>query len=145
MYRCATRCACDTHKCRLCLMSLGTPAALSIAGVCSNDAFDSRTGVDTTPEWTSKPESIVALTGLDWKVLLAASFVMLAAGLWTMSEPLLCCGSTLPMWLFGGAIACGYLYQGPPFRCAAGRLLASAPLCNLNARRDRVIRHNRTI
>jgi 1,4-dihydroxy-2-naphthoate octaprenyltransferase len=65
----------------------------------------------------SKPESIVALTGLDWRLLLVAAFAMLFAGVWIMAGPLASCGSSLPAAMLMAAIFCGYLYQGPPFRC----------------------------
>jgi 1,4-dihydroxy-2-naphthoate phytyltransferase len=90
----------------------------------SNDAFDSHTGVDKT-----KKESVVNLTGSPTLVLWTAN-VCLAAGvslLWylitSIQEP------TRPAMMLAGAIACGYVYQGPPFRLSYKGL--GEPLCFL--------------
>jgi 1,4-dihydroxy-2-naphthoate phytyltransferase len=90
----------------------------------SNDAFDSHTGVDKT-----KKESVVNLTGSPTLVLWTAN-ACLAAGvslLWyliaSIQEP------TRPTMMLTGAIACGYVYQGPPFRLSYKGL--GEPLCFL--------------
>jgi 2-carboxy-1,4-naphthoquinone phytyltransferase len=80
---------------------------------CSNDAFDATTGVDTQDR---KPESFVNLTGLKWPIVVAIAFMLLLLGIATLSVPLAAAQSRLPMLLLTGAISCGYLYQGPPFR-----------------------------
>ena len=73
------------------------------------------TGVDSEDR---KPESIVNLTGWSWKALLVISMVLLALGVAMLAKPVMSTGSALPGQLLGAAIACGYIYQGPPFRCA---------------------------
>jgi hypothetical protein len=81
--------------------------------ICSNDAFDSMTGVDTADR---KPESMVNLTGLSASWLLGIAFLALIAGLSQLMGPVLSSGSTLPGAMLLAAIACGYMYQSPPFR-----------------------------
>ena len=88
----------------------------------SNDAFDSHTGVDKT-----KRESVVNLTGRPGLVLWTAN-LCLACGvalLWhliaSITEPM------RPALMLAGAIACGYVYQGPPFRLSYKGL--GEPLC----------------
>jgi 1,4-dihydroxy-2-naphthoate octaprenyltransferase len=71
------------------------------------------TGVDTEDR---KPESIVNLTGLNPSWLLAIAFAALIAGMSQLMVPVLSTGSRLPGALLLAAIACGYVYQGPPFR-----------------------------
>lgn len=80
---------------------------------CSNDAFDSATGVDRT-----KRESVVNLTGgkQGLVLLLANLFLLAGAGLLTRLVASAANGQAAGMLV--AAIACGYLYQGPPFRCA---------------------------
>lgn len=80
----------------------------------SNDAFDAVTGVDTEDR---KPESIINLTGLPWLVVLAAAFALLAWGVAKLFTTLTFASSPASMYLFAGSILCGYIYQGPPFRC----------------------------
>ncbi len=78
----------------------------------SNDAFDAATGVDKT-----KRESVVNLTGGKKGLVLGIANVFLAAGLTLMGMSLGQAGdSTRPALMLLAAIACGYIYQGPPFR-----------------------------
>jgi len=81
--------------------------------ICSNDAFDSSTGVDSN---ASKPESIVNLIGGNWRLVLAASALALAAGVRLLAKHVLATGSAVPGYMLLAAICCGYVYQGPPFR-----------------------------
>jgi hypothetical protein len=81
---------------------------------CSNDAFDATTGVDKT-----KRESVVNLTGSRRGVLLAAK-AFLAAGLWLLAAAIGAAHDGRVAAMLAAAIACGYLYQGPPFRWVAG-------------------------
>lgn len=81
--------------------------------ICSNDAFDAKTGVDTQER---KPESIVNLTGFGAAPLLAIAFSALMVGLTLLMGPVSNSGSSLPGAMLLGSILCGYLYQGPPFR-----------------------------
>jgi 1,4-dihydroxy-2-naphthoate octaprenyltransferase len=78
---------------------------------CSNDAFDADTGVDQ-----SKPESVVNLTGNRPAVLLLSK-AFLAAGVGVLSWGISSAADPAVAPLLGAAICCGYLYQGPPFRC----------------------------
>ena len=82
--------------------------------LCSNDAFDAMTGVDSEDR---KPESIVNLTGLPWYAIVAASCVPLAFGVLKLGKALADGTSPVASWLLAIAILCGYVYQGPPFRC----------------------------
>ncbi|GLC71657.1 hypothetical protein PLESTF_001146300 [Pleodorina starrii] len=93
----------------------------------SNDAFDAQTGVDAT-----KPESVVNLLGggpsrraavlLLAKSLLVAGVALLANLI--ASAP---AGDPRPAGLLAFSIACGYVYQGPPFRLSYKGL--GEPLC----------------
>lgn len=77
----------------------------------SNDGFDAETGVDK-----AKAESVVNLTGSRGLVLgLSAAFF--AAGAWLLAGGLGAAASGAPAAMLAAAIACGYIYQGPPFRC----------------------------
>ena len=93
---------------------------------CSNDAFDAGTGVDTP---TSKPESIVNLLGGNWQGVLLASFACLIGGVSILMRHVTASGSPIPGYLLLAAIVCGYVYQGPPFRCASvcGKPLSCVP------------------
>eukprot|EP00898_Chlorokybus_atmophyticus_P006916 jgi/Chlat1/7225/Chrsp57S06861 len=84
----------------------------------SNDAFDAMTGVDE-----NKRESVVNITGSMWGTL-AASFASLAAGIALIASQV---RNQTSMALLAGAIACGYVYQSPPFRL--GYLGLGEPLC----------------
>lgn len=77
---------------------------------CSNDYFDADTGVDE-----SKPESVVNLTGNRFLVGSAAvAFFALGTGLlWALISQT---GDMRPAALLAFSMACGYVYQGPPFR-----------------------------
>lgn len=81
---------------------------------CSNDAFDSVTGADSEDR---KPESIINLTGAPWLNVLAAAFALLAWGASKLYATLTAAGSPVAVCLLAGSILCGYMYQGPPFRC----------------------------
>jgi 1,4-dihydroxy-2-naphthoate octaprenyltransferase len=63
----------------------------------------------------SKPESVVNLTGSRSGVL-AASFAFLAAGVALLARFCSAAGDVRVGVMLATAIACGYLYQGPPFR-----------------------------
>lgn len=56
------------------------------------------------------------LTGSRGRVLLAAK-AFLAAGLWLLAGAVGAAHDARVPAALGAAIACGYLYQGPPFRC----------------------------
>ncbi|GIL60286.1 hypothetical protein Vafri_14916 [Volvox africanus] len=93
----------------------------------SNDAFDAQTGVDA-----SKPESIVNLLGGGPKnrravLLLAKS--LLVAGVALLAHLISSApgGDLRPAALLAFSIACGYIYQGPPFRLSYKGL--GEPLC----------------
>ncbi|GFR41612.1 hypothetical protein Agub_g2337 [Astrephomene gubernaculifera] len=92
----------------------------------SNDAFDAQTGVDVT-----KPESVVNLLGGPSRrtavLLLAKTF--LAAGVALLGHLITSApgGDLRPMCLLAFSIACGYVYQGPPFRLSYKGL--GEPLC----------------
>ena len=76
----------------------------------SNDVFDAETGVDA-----EKVESVVARTGDPAAVLwLANLFLALGAGIF--AALVLWTGDLRVLALLGGAVAVGYMYQGPPFR-----------------------------
>lgn len=57
------------------------------------------------------------LTGLPWLSILGISLAFLALGVRKLSSALAAGASPEASWLLGVAIFCGYLYQGPPFRC----------------------------
>ncbi|GIL80478.1 hypothetical protein Vretifemale_9679 [Volvox reticuliferus] len=93
----------------------------------SNDAFDAHTGVDA-----SKPESVVNLLGGGPKnrravLLLAKS--LLVAGVALLAHLISSApgGDLRPVGLLAFSIACGYIYQGPPFRLSYKGL--GEPLC----------------
>jgi len=88
----------------------------------SNDAFDADTEVDK-----AKHESVVNLLGGRQGAVLAASGVVLAAGLWGLGATVVGTGGEVPLAMLGAAIACGYVYQGPPFRLSYRGL--GEPLC----------------
>lgn len=87
----------------------------------SNDAYDAETGADK-----DKKESVVNLTGSQAGVL-GAALACLAGGaggiLWGASAV----GDARVAWLLLAAIACGYVYQCPPFRLSYKGL--GEPLC----------------
>ncbi|CAI5968660.1 unnamed protein product, partial [Closterium sp. NIES-65] len=87
----------------------------------SNDGFDSFTGVDKT-----KPESVVNLTGSRFRVL-AAAFLMLGVGLAGIFSGAAAVADPRVGWLLAASIACGYVYQCPPFRLSYRGL--GEPLC----------------
>ncbi|CAI5520179.1 unnamed protein product [Closterium sp. Naga37s-1] len=87
----------------------------------SNDGFDSFTGVDKT-----KPESVVNLTGSRFRVL-AAAFLMLGVGLAGIFSGAAAVADPRVGWLLAASIACGYVYQCPPFRLSYKGL--GEPLC----------------
>ncbi|CAI5460604.1 unnamed protein product [Closterium sp. Yama58-4] len=89
----------------------------------SNDGFDSFTGVDKT-----KPESVVNLTGSRFRVL-AAAFLMLGVGLAGIFSGAAAVADPRVGWLLAASIACGYVYQCPPFRLSYKGL--GEPLCFL--------------
>ena len=106
--------------------SLLWPSLLVIAWLnLSNDVFDADTTVDAT-----KAESVVNLLGGKARAqrpLLWLSIAILLLGLWGLvyasplgSQPTAC-------FLLAAAIACGYVYQGPPFRLSYRGL--GEPLC----------------
>jgi hypothetical protein len=76
----------------------------------SNDAFDASTGVDK-----NKAESVVNLTGSAGRVLAAAT-VFLGAGLGLLGGSLGAAHAPHAVNMLLAAVACGYVYQGPPFR-----------------------------
>ena len=96
-----------------CELYVTTPFVSHTYGLCSNDAFDAATGVDNI----SKPESIVSLTGWSPRLLVGVAFGMLALGAWRMTVALQACQSFAPGVMLALAVSCGYIYQGPPFRC----------------------------
>ncbi len=91
----------------------------------SNDGFDAQTGVDLT-----KPESLVNITG-NRAAVLAVAWVAFAVGVSLLSSAMGAANDARIPAQLGAAIACGYVYQGPPFRYVrvcffAARLLAIA-------------------
>ncbi|KAI5072131.1 hypothetical protein GOP47_0012237 [Adiantum capillus-veneris] len=87
----------------------------------SNDAYDAETGVDK-----GKRESVVNMTGSREAVLVSA-YACLALGI---SGLLWVCWQAQNMQIFAleaAAIACGYIYQCPPFRLSY--LGLGEPLC----------------
>jgi len=87
----------------------------------SNDAFDAETGVDHT-----KPESVVNLTG-NRTAVLVLSKAFLVCGLLLLGWGISSAGDSRIAAMLGVAIACGYVYQGPPFRFSYKGL--GEPLC----------------
>ncbi|GAQ88734.1 1,4-dihydroxy-2-naphthoate octaprenyltransferase [Klebsormidium nitens] len=87
----------------------------------TNDVFDSDTEVDK-----NKKESVVNMTGSRNLVLvIAIALLIIAFGgfAWlakTVNDPRM-------LWLLGAAVACGYVYQSPPFRL--GYMGLGEPLC----------------
>jgi hypothetical protein len=73
----------------------------------------------------SKPESVVNLTGSRGGVLAAAA-AFFAAGAALLARHCGGAGDARVGAMLGAAIACGYVYQGPPFRWAARR---ATPRC----------------
>ncbi|GAX79957.1 hypothetical protein CEUSTIGMA_g7396.t1 [Chlamydomonas eustigma] len=103
-------------------------SGLVLASICiiawlnlSNDAFDAATGVDKT-----KRESVVNLTGNRNLVLLVAN-VFLLAGVGLLLTLVTANGDMRPVMMLTAAIACGYVYQGPPFRLSYKGM--GEPLC----------------
>lgn len=80
---------------------------------CSNDAFDAETGVDR-----SKPESFVNVTG-NRPAVFAAAVAFFMAGVALLGRFIGGAQDPRIGTMLGLAIACGYVYQGPPFRCVA--------------------------
>ncbi|CAD7696435.1 unnamed protein product [Ostreobium quekettii] len=89
----------------------------------SNDFFDSETGVDE-----NKNESVVNLTGKPNMVFLT-SLAFLGVGVGLLGWLLAGSGAHQSAVLLAAAIACGYVYQGPPFRL--GYIGLGEPLCFL--------------
>mmetsp|Transcript_29427 Transcript_29427/g.82976 ORF Transcript_29427/g.82976 Transcript_29427/m.82976 type:complete len:443 (+) Transcript_29427:148-1476(+) len=88
----------------------------------SNDAFDSDTNVDV-----AKAESVVNLLGGRRGLVLAGANAALFAGVAVMGCSIAMAGDVrVPLWL-SIAVACGYVYQGPPFRLSYKGL--GEPLC----------------
>ena len=93
--------------------------ARAAAGACliigwlnlSNDAFDATTGVDA-----AKRESVVALLGGRAGTVHVASLLALVTGALLLRSALATAADGLPARLLAAAVACGYVYQGPPFR-----------------------------
>lgn len=79
--------------------------------VCSNDAFDASTGVDV-----HKAESVVNLTGNRNAVLLVSKLFLLA-GVGLLGTGIAAAADARVSAMLAAAIVCGYVYQGPPFRC----------------------------
>jgi 2-carboxy-1,4-naphthoquinone phytyltransferase len=112
-------------------LQLAAAAAAIIAWLnLSNDAFDAATGVDAAG--MGKPESVVALTGgRAWPVLLlslgllAAGGAGLAQGVGRAAAAPGAAAAASAM--LAAAVACGYVYQGPPFRMSYKGL--GEPLC----------------
>lgn len=84
--------------------------------VCSNDAFDASTGVDV-----HKVESVVNLTGNRTAVLLVSKLFLLA-GLGLLGTGIAAAADARVSAMLAAAIVCGYVYQGPPFRCECATL-----------------------
>uniref|UniRef100_A0A061SC63 1,4-dihydroxy-2-naphthoate octaprenyltransferase n=1 Tax=Tetraselmis sp. GSL018 TaxID=582737 RepID=A0A061SC63_9CHLO len=90
----------------------------------SNDAFDAETDVDK-----GKPESVVNLLGGNRRAVLLMSLAAFAAGAGIMAAslaPVVQADPRVGAWL-AAAVACGYVYQGPPFRLSYKGL--GEPLC----------------
>ncbi|GLI70846.1 hypothetical protein VaNZ11_015857 [Volvox africanus] len=93
----------------------------------SNDAFDAHTGVDA-----SKPESVVNLLGggpKNHRAVLLLANSLLAGGVALLAHLISSApgGDFRPAGLLAFSIACGYIYQGPPFRLSYKGL--GEPLC----------------
>lgn len=86
----------------------------------SNDVFDHETGADQT-----KKESIVNLTR-NKPLIFWLSLVFLSMGAVFLGNAILLKRSPLAFVMLGLATACGYLYQGPPFRFALLRVVMRA-------------------
>eukprot|EP00897_Mesotaenium_endlicherianum_P006989 jgi/Mesen1/6318/ME000326S05459 len=87
----------------------------------SNDAFDAETGVDK-----DKKESVVNMIGSQ-KGVLAVSFLCLALGVGGILLGAASVGDPRVALLLAAAIACGYVYQCPPFRLSY--VGVGEPLC----------------
>lgn len=107
----------------MCSSSPPLPPIPSSPSVRSNDAFDAATGVDA-----AKAESVVNLTGSRGGVLAAAK-LFLAAGAWLLATAIGAgaAGDARVPAMLAAAVACGYVYQGPPFRLSYKGL--GEPLC----------------
>jgi 1,4-dihydroxy-2-naphthoate octaprenyltransferase len=82
----------------------------------SNDAFDAATGVDK-----AKRESVVNLTGGKKGLVLLVANAFLLGGISMLGSLLASIGGDIrPAAMLALAIACGYVYQGPPFRSVLG-------------------------
>eukprot|EP00873_Tetraselmis_striata_P046226 jgi/Tetstr1/466490/TSEL_010997.t1 len=88
----------------------------------SNDAFDADTGVDST-----KPESVVNLLGGNKARVLLLANLALAAGVAVMAHSMASVTDGRVFAWLAAAVACGYVYQGPPFRLSYKGL--GEPLC----------------
>jgi len=89
----------------------------------SNDAFDATTGVDET-----KPESVVNLTG-NRPLVFWLSVAFLVVGVSLLGHFISSTGDMRVAAMLALSIACGYMYQGPPFRLSYKGL--GEPLCFL--------------
>ena len=74
-----------------------------------------------------KGESIVNLTG-NLSLIFQVSMALLTIGIALLASVILTNRAPSATPLLGLAIICGYLYQGPPFRCVSTPLL-SRPGC----------------
>eukprot|EP01023_Acetabularia_acetabulum_P003213 TRINITY_DN1135_c0_g1_i1.p1 TRINITY_DN1135_c0_g1~~TRINITY_DN1135_c0_g1_i1.p1 ORF type:complete len:380 (-),score=16.14 TRINITY_DN1135_c0_g1_i1:198-1337(-) len=89
----------------------------------SNDAFDSKTGVDVE---NYKPESVVQIFGNPNLVLAVATFFLLC-GVSLLLAVITSGSNFAPAYLLTCSICMGYIYQGPPFRLSYKGL--GEPLC----------------
>jgi len=112
-------------------LRLAAAAAAVIAWLnLSNDGFDAATGVDAAG--MGKPESVVALTGGRALPVLLLSLGFLAAGAAGLAGEVARAAAapgaaTAAAAMLTAAVACGYVYQGPPFRLSYKGL--GEPLC----------------
>jgi len=112
-------------------LRLAAAAAAIIAWLnLSNDAFDASTGVDAAG--MGKPESVVALTGGRALPVLLLSLAFLAAGVAALAAEVSRAAAApgaapAAAAMLAAAVACGYVYQGPPFRLSYKGL--GEPLC----------------
>ena len=104
----------------LCVAAVAIIAWLNL----SNDVFDSATGVDK-----NKSESVVNLVGGNWRSVFAAANVFLFVGVALLFGIVSAVPNEFVAKALYAAIACGYVYQGPPFRWSY--LGLGEPLCFL--------------
>lgn len=87
----------------------------------SNDVYDFDTGADK-----NKKESVVNIVGMRTGTLVAAG-LLLSLGFAGLAWVSVVSGNIRPLLLLACAIACGYVYQCPPFRLSYQGL--GEPLC----------------